>query len=169
MWFGLISYPLYLWHWPLLSMARIVMREEPPIWYRAAAFPICVVLAWLTTKFIENPLRFGKFGNIKTIILFVVMLCVGCFGFVIYKKEGVPGRFSLVVQELLEIQRKGFETNPSWSYKCGSSGVDKPQFDACTLLGKHESKPTLAIWGDSHAAAITYGFKKYFDNSYNIW
>ncbi|MBS7404399.1 MAG: acyltransferase, partial [Oxalobacter sp.] len=76
-WFGLISYPLYLWHWPLLAMARIVLLDEPPLWWRITVFPVGILLAWITTRFIENPLRFGKYGNIKTVLLFVLMFGLG--------------------------------------------------------------------------------------------
>ena len=106
-WFGTISYPLYLWHWPVLSFARIVESEEPALSIRLAAFPVCVLLAWLTARLIENPLRFGKYGNIKTVGLFVVMSYVFLTGFLsIYKKDGMPQRFPKEVHALQEISQK---------------------------------------------------------------
>jgi peptidoglycan/LPS O-acetylase OafA/YrhL len=59
-WFGLISFPLYLWHWPLLAFARIMEGDKPVQNIRIAAVIIAVVLAWLTYKFIEKPLRFKQ-------------------------------------------------------------------------------------------------------------
>ncbi len=59
-WIGLISYPLYLWHWPLLSLARIVEGDTPPRQIRIAAVAISIVLAWLTYLLIEKPVRSGK-------------------------------------------------------------------------------------------------------------
>ena len=56
-WFGLISYPLYLWHWPILSFLHIAYAEKIPAWGGFAAFPVTVLLAWLTTRLVENPLR----------------------------------------------------------------------------------------------------------------
>lgn len=56
-WFGLISYPLYLWHWPLLSFARILESGLPHRDTRIAAIVISIVLAWLTMKWIEKPFR----------------------------------------------------------------------------------------------------------------
>ncbi len=50
---GLISYPLYLWHWPLLSFARLLTAETPPPAVRAALIAAAFVLAWLTYKLIE--------------------------------------------------------------------------------------------------------------------
>jgi hypothetical protein len=58
-WFGLISFPLYLWHWPILSFARIVEGEVPNSSIRIAAIVISIALAWLTYKLIECPIRFG--------------------------------------------------------------------------------------------------------------
>ena len=58
-WFGLISYPLYLWHWPLLAFTRIVEGGMPFAWIRIVAVLIAVVLAWLTYRLIEKPIRFG--------------------------------------------------------------------------------------------------------------
>ena len=51
-WVGLISYPLYLWHWPLLVFARIIY-VEPSFEVRIAAVLFSVLLAWLTFRFIE--------------------------------------------------------------------------------------------------------------------
>lgn len=87
-WFGLISFPLYLWHWPLLSFTRIVESETPTINIRIAAVVISIVLAWLTYKFIEKPIRFGQFGNFKTIALAVLMVIVSVMGYWTFKAEG---------------------------------------------------------------------------------
>jgi len=53
-WFGLISFPLYLWHWPLLSFARIVESEVPSRNIRISAVVLSIVLAWLTFRLVEQ-------------------------------------------------------------------------------------------------------------------
>ncbi|MDR6522980.1 peptidoglycan/LPS O-acetylase OafA/YrhL [Variovorax paradoxus] len=53
-WIGLISYPLYLWHWPLLSYARIVIGGEPPLQLRIVLVVASIVLAWATYRFLER-------------------------------------------------------------------------------------------------------------------
>ncbi|MDM0060498.1 acyltransferase family protein [Variovorax sp. J22G21] len=56
-WVGLISYPLYLWHWPLLAFARIFEGKTPSDAVRAAAMVAAIVLAWLTWRFVERYTR----------------------------------------------------------------------------------------------------------------
>ncbi len=53
-WIGLVSYPLYLWHWPLLVYARIVEEGEPSPVVRAGMVLASVALAWLTYRFLER-------------------------------------------------------------------------------------------------------------------
>jgi peptidoglycan/LPS O-acetylase OafA/YrhL len=60
-WFGKISYPLYLWHWPLLVYLRIVDEHNAPSYLmRAGVLVLTILLSWLTYRFIERPIRFGK-------------------------------------------------------------------------------------------------------------
>ncbi|MES2247784.1 MAG: acyltransferase family protein [Pseudomonadota bacterium] len=54
---GLISYPLYLWHWPLLALARVVGGGTPAPDTRAAIVGASVLLAWATYRFVERPVR----------------------------------------------------------------------------------------------------------------
>lgn len=60
-WVGLISYPLYLWHWPLLSYAHIVHQGRPlkPL-LLAALVAAAFALAWATWRFLETPIRTGN-------------------------------------------------------------------------------------------------------------
>jgi peptidoglycan/LPS O-acetylase OafA/YrhL len=59
-WFGKISYPLYLWHWPMLVFLRIMMGDTP-IWFlRAGVIVTAIALSWLTYRFIEKPIRFDR-------------------------------------------------------------------------------------------------------------
>lgn len=81
-WFGLISFPIYLWHWPLLSFARIVESGLPSLSVRIAAVLLAILLAWLTYVFVERPIRFGKHGWRKAFVLVVLMLGVGCIGYI---------------------------------------------------------------------------------------
>ncbi len=68
-WFGKISYPLYLWHWPILVFLRI-MTGDTPIWFlRAGVIVVAIVLSWLTYRFIEKPIRFDRMSQPQPLAL----------------------------------------------------------------------------------------------------
>lgn len=84
-WVGLISYPLYLWHWTLFSFSSIIYPTLS-VEFRLGLIVIAIIFSALTYFFIERPIRFGiNFRRIKTIVLFALMIAVGIFGLVCYK------------------------------------------------------------------------------------
>jgi peptidoglycan/LPS O-acetylase OafA/YrhL len=89
---GLISYPLYLWHWPLLSFMRIVNGTAPSPAAAALAILLSFALAWLTYLLVEKPLRFGKSAPVKAAALLVVMVTIGSAGYFTYAKGEFPLR-----------------------------------------------------------------------------
>jgi peptidoglycan/LPS O-acetylase OafA/YrhL len=89
-WFGLISYPLYLWHWPLLSFASIIESDEPTRNIRIALVIISIVLAWLTYELIEKRIRFGSLKTSSTVPLVLIMILLGCLGYAADKKHIFP-------------------------------------------------------------------------------
>lgn len=89
---GLISYPLYLWHWPLLSFIRIVNGTAPSPATAALAILLSFALGWLTYLVIEKPLRFGKPALLKAAVLFIVMGMTGSAGYAVYANSGLPYR-----------------------------------------------------------------------------
>ena len=97
---GLISYPLYLWHWPLLSFIRIVNGTAPSAAAAAFAILLSFALAWLTYLFVERPLRFGKSAPVKAAALLVAMAAIGSAGYFTYAEGGFafrnPGAEDLV-------------------------------------------------------------------------
>lgn len=107
-WVGVISYPIYLWHWPLLALARIYHGAEPPTAVRAGAVLLTVLLAWLTYRLVERPLRFGSRNTLKAMLLLLLMTGAGCAGYIAYVSNGVQSR----VVELSRITRAAGE----WEY-----------------------------------------------------
>ncbi|MCI5157982.1 MAG: hypothetical protein D3906_05980 [Candidatus Electrothrix sp. AUS1_2] len=104
--FGLISYPLYLWHWPLLSFARILEDELPGRNIRIAAVIISTVLAWLTMKWIEKPFRSGNHRiGLKVAVLCSLMFTIGTSGVVVNNISFYKAR----TLEELAIKRRGSE------------------------------------------------------------
>jgi peptidoglycan/LPS O-acetylase OafA/YrhL len=89
---GLISYPLYLWHWPLLSFIRIIGGQTPALKAATLAILVSFALAWLTYLVIEKPLRFGKSAPVKATILFVAMGMIGSAGYIVYANKGFAFR-----------------------------------------------------------------------------
>ncbi|WP_375384166.1 acyltransferase family protein [uncultured Microbacterium sp.] len=57
---GNISYSLYLWHWPLIIIAPSVPFWGLTIYHRVALLIVCFILAWLTKRFVEDPVRSWK-------------------------------------------------------------------------------------------------------------
>jgi peptidoglycan/LPS O-acetylase OafA/YrhL len=91
-WFGLISFPLYLWHWPLLSFARIVESGSPSAVLRWGLVVIAVAMAWLTYRLVERPIRFGGHGRIKAAALLTIMVGVVTVGFAAWSGSGYATR-----------------------------------------------------------------------------
>ena len=89
-WIGLISYPLYLWHWPLLAFVRIVEADplHPSPVYRACAMVAAVLLAWATYRFVERHTR-SRSGTGVLKALGAGMVLIAALGTAIF--FGVPG------------------------------------------------------------------------------
>jgi hypothetical protein len=91
-WFGLISYPLYLWHWPLLSFAQIIQNGLPSRTVRLVAVTAAIALAWSTYELVEKPLRFGRFKAAKAAGLLACMMVVGTLGWQAFESGGLTSR-----------------------------------------------------------------------------
>lgn len=164
---GLISYPLYLWHWPALSFMRITVGEQSYLLGRAAAVAASVLLAWLSYEFIEKPVRFGL--RVRRVVpsLLALSASIGCLGFAAYRLDGlawrVPERITQLPTELQEMLNISMGSGVAdidiiWrQHRCFlAKGETAEQFaDECLESGK---RPLVFIWGDSHAAALYPGF-----------
>lgn len=147
---GLISYPLYLWHWPLLSLARILEQSQPDLPIRLLCIAIAFGLSLLTYYFIERPIRFGQYLIAKTYTLIALMLITASLGFVTYISDGFKSRFT---NQLINLQIADLEFNipTSQDWYCGESSNEGPR---CLSSGPN---PSTVVIGDSHALTIYAG------------
>jgi len=162
---GLISYSAYLWHQPLLAFARhraIIDLSE--FAYATIAF-LSFPLAYLSWKYVEKPFR-NKNGMSKkrlfsfSLIGSVVFIAVGFAGHV---TNGFNNRYNDSQKILLEylnyhreeVYREGV---------CFLRPVQKySDFkDECFSPDPVNGEDSIILWGDSHAAALSYGFRKIF-------
>ena len=155
-WFGLISFPLYLWHWPLLSFARIIESEPPNREIRIAAVLISVALAWLTYRLIEKPIRFGKHSKPKAIALLLSMIAVGYVGYNAYKRDGLEFRQSVHNASLNPRVTNEF-VGPLWKFTKSDLCLNRYPFKEAAEYGwwfcmaSKDAPPTLVLLGNSNA------------------
>ncbi len=103
-WFGLVSFPLYLWHWPILSYARIIQFDVPSVRTRIVAVLVAILLAWLTVRFVERPVRFGSRQALaKVAVPSLAMLAIAAVGWGVLRTDFTGSRSV----DTLAIQRKG--------------------------------------------------------------
>ena len=93
-WFGLISYPLYIWHWPFLSFAWIVGGEMPQLSVRIGCVVLAVIMSAVTYYFVEPKLRWGRYGGLKAAGLLSVMVVVGVTGYSVMRHGGYTARMN---------------------------------------------------------------------------
>jgi peptidoglycan/LPS O-acetylase OafA/YrhL len=153
-WFGLISYPLYLWHWPLLAFTRILTGETPSLLIRVAVITLSIILAALTYYVIEKPIRFGVRIKFKTLTLIVVMLLIGFIGHSIKKNDGLTFR---QIHKFTPTLNSGFDggTNGFTIQECGLPPHEKKYFEKCEKDIRGNVR--YAVIGDSKALAIWAG------------
>jgi peptidoglycan/LPS O-acetylase OafA/YrhL len=164
-WVGLISYPLYLWHWPLLSFAHIRLGDIPPTPLRLTLLAVSVVLAWITYRVVERPIRFGGRIRLAVPALGLAMAAAGAAGVAVYVQEGVLDRAvnrndaARLVDYYERVRRKGLAE--AYRYQCdfmAADGSRKESLDPiCTTEGRAR---TVFLWGDSYAQALSLGIRE---------
>ena len=156
-WFGLISFPLYLWHWPLLSFTRIIYSQTPPVDVRLILLVMSVFLSWITYQVVEKPIRNSRFNPKVFWTLVVLVLCVGVSGHLINKSKGIPSRqFGLLNADPASLAMGADRSR--LVRECGVSDDNKKIFQSCWTDPKGE--PRLAVIGDSKGEAIFYGLAR---------
>jgi len=188
-WFGLISFPLYLWHWPLLSIAHI-FDGATTRGTRVLIVLTSVIFAWITYKFIERPIRFKTHGKLITVSLLALMLMVGSAGSVCYLKDGMDGlgyrlgeksaylRYfenSLPEQKYFQVtgmqEKFGFECDfyDTPKYRRGqATRIPLQKIDGSCYERDKRYKNAVFIWGDSHAQQLYFGLKKSLPDHWQI-
>ncbi len=151
---GLISYSLYLWHWPLLVFAKyqLMALQWQSVVLRTSLLLVSFMLACLSWRYVETPFRkrlifhqrskiFG-FASVSMTILLVL-------GLIVYRNQGFPSRLPAKALSYFDSRNnKVFFNNLSLE--------DAMNGDFAELGSKETNQPiNLLIWGDSHAMSVT--------------
>jgi peptidoglycan/LPS O-acetylase OafA/YrhL len=158
--FGLISYSLYLWHWPLISLKRGLWGPEAGGWLAIlAVFAAATLLAWLSWRFIETPVRLRKDGlstpRFYLAALVAVLLTAMPAG-IILATGGLPGRFS---PEVLKIAASGQRTERR-EESCMTQPDGPLRAWPAGCIAVDPVKPDWLLMGDSHANHLWYGLSQ---------
>jgi len=143
---GLISYPLYLWHWPLLVFARILAAGPPSPGIRGAIVALSLLLAFLTYEAVERPVR-GKGGPGAVRGLACAAAALAGLALVVIQHQGMPGRLpdAAAMQGLVEEFNAAHNKFP----ECSTALAGPEKLTWCRTSGA--GAPRYAIFGDSHA------------------
>ena len=168
-WVGLISYPLYLWHWPLLSFARIINGHSISYGTRMVVVFASFVLAWLTYRFVETQIRKRREGAMigLTVGLCLAMAIVGYIGYDTYHRDGLEFRkANRIAYTATYDWATGYRHNQCFLDDVDSHSGPSAFADYCSGVTKSTiPKPLVMIWGDSHAASLYRGLDNRKDAS----
>ena len=153
---GQLSYAIYLWHWPLLAFHRHGYGE-PGIAAATLMLEATLLLAWLTHRFVEQPLRRVQWPprEVATRLLLLPGACVAAMAtFVIatggYGLEGANGPYA---RQLAAVRMPSRPTS-DFDYVCQRDRIRAGDLTAarCVTGADGAAAPTILLWGDSNAA-----------------
>lgn len=150
-WFGLISYPLYLWHWPALVYLDFFSGRDATPMLRLLALATSVGLAWLTWRLVETPLRGPGRTRGKIIVSSIALAVVGTLGLATYLGNGLAwrrGALSPAISEDLTLPRASRKPDGSCA-PWAELGLA-----AKTVCISKTSAPEILVLGDSHAMSL---------------
>jgi len=160
---GLISFPLYLWHWPLLTFARSAYPEGLSWFARLGLLAASVVLATITYLYIEKPFRSGSRTRVKVFALCASMCVAAGIAGGIFKAGDLAARYPEIIQRATEYDLEGFRSAMRNRVCFMDTGQDAAQYaKECVDEG---AMPLWVLWGDSGAAAIYSGLRGLSDRS----
>ncbi|MEO8642213.1 acyltransferase family protein [Pseudomonas sp.] len=184
-WIGLISYPLYLWHWPLLTFTRIIESEVPSPQTRIVVVLASFGLAWLTYRFVEKPFRAKSNPRAVLNELIVTAFAFVAVAILTIVNNGFPFR----QKDREEFAQSFANTAPDWNYFTNNETAARFRMDCdfydtkSFFKGKATNIPASSIapscytptskkkvflWGDSHVQQLNYGLQHTLPDSVSI-
>lgn len=159
-WVGGISYPLYLWHWLVYSIAWILAGGDLSRSLRAGLIALSILLAWLTYRLLEKPLRFGPNGGRKALALLAAVAALGGAGLLVQQMDQLSQRpvqqAASRMEALLDYDRHW----QGWS-DCDIVTVERRGDGGCRVLDPNRPV-TAAVVGDSHAGHLASGLRHHY-------
>jgi peptidoglycan/LPS O-acetylase OafA/YrhL len=155
-WIGLLSYSLYLWHWPVYTFARTLLLGDFGVWQGLLLSLLSLLLAWLTWRYVEQPIRSRDWPLMSTrgrtygvgaaFAATVLMAAIGVGAWAKLVWPGLPGNAELATR--IDAIRR-----PDWNCEAGmqvhsASGVERGCSTGPSRLA------TILFWGDSHAGQL---------------
>lgn len=178
-WIGTISYPLYLWHWALLSMVAVIYEQRLPgmSWGRAKIILAIasVVLAWLTYRLIETPIR-RRGKNRAVVVLLSGMLFIVAMSVYVIAGDGIQNRSFAFVNNSYSAMNyiRSMDRSPlegdcyNLNSKVSILGQNLPDKFYCTL-GDKGADTFVVAYGDSHSLSMIPVLDKFgLDNGVQI-
>ena len=160
---GLISYSLYLWHWPILVYTRYVMNEVP----RPLAVVACLVsigIASFSYHFIEQPFRKRVYCKTRQSVFTFAAFSIGLLiaaGIFFHQQEGIPHRYP-------EEFTTYWDDAEYWGEQHQCTQADLT-IDRLPQIGEvSQTTPQFIVWGDSHAMATTHSIES-TAKAFGIW
>lgn len=155
---GRISYSLYLWHWPLLSLAAYHLDRSPNVTETTILVGASFVFATLSWLFVEQPIRTGRLGLANPLrgimIASAPLVPLAVLGLVLVVTKGLPWRLPAEVTKVYQQSK----AKPAFLRKCDSQAEDDAgcRFGVAPQNGSYD----MVIWGDSHAHHFVPAFAK---------
>ncbi|MGY5366576.1 acyltransferase family protein [Enterobacter oligotrophicus] len=165
---GLISYPLYLWHWPIFTFLRIIDSGEVSGISMLTAVACAFLFSVITYLCWERPIRYSSKKSITAVLLTAVIAILGGIGYTIFSTGGAQNRHVVEVAK-----ERNYQLNThNWKYMTNDICLSRYPFpDAkdykwffCYMT--RNDKPEILLLGNSYANHLYYGLHKsdYFKN-----
>ena len=147
-WLGAISYPLYLWHWPVLVIPAIYLGEELTLVQTVLLLSLTVLLAGLTHRYVEAPMRAATLAHRK-VFSFVALatsisILLGGFTFVQHSN-------SITIDSGFTVSLDQVRSKPKINEDGCHIHIRQTLSPRCEY-GDLTSDETIVLYGDSHAA-----------------
>lgn len=150
---GLISYSLYLWHWPVFVFARYYAIRDLTAVEIVAVIAASILISIASWRFVEKPFR-GKSGLFGRKSLFslagVTVASASVVALGIYATEGIPQRLDPTVVRLAVVAQDTFPERR----RCSNRSPEDVRLGRLCRIGSDEGPPTFIVWGDSHAEVL---------------